>query len=219
MTASALGHLCDQDRFEPGSFRDPTARVLEQGGRIFRILSRAAADEFVWLRDHSIVEAMTRAGMVVPAVEVDPSVIGLNRSEVPLVLEHERVPWVSYPYEWTFSALKAAALLHLDLHLALLERGATLRDASAYNVQFRVVRVRCSLTCRRCDVIARMSSGPGIGSSASSFSTPCCCTPTGVSHSSTGIAAQWTAFPSKSSPHSCRGDVDAHGASSSTCPY
>ena len=45
-----------------------------------------------------------------------------------------------FPYEWPFSVLKAAALLHLDLHLDLLERGVTLSDASAYNVQFRGAR-------------------------------------------------------------------------------
>src|SRR3546814_16988540 len=50
--------------------------------------------------------------------------------------EHPKIAFVSYPYEWSFSLLKAAALLHLDLHLAALEHGMTLSDASAYNVQF-----------------------------------------------------------------------------------
>ena len=34
------------------------------------------------------------------------------------MLRHERIPFVSYPYEWTFSMLKDAALLQLDLLLA-----------------------------------------------------------------------------------------------------
>ncbi|MGI9450612.1 MAG: class I SAM-dependent methyltransferase, partial [Geminicoccaceae bacterium] len=38
--------------------------------------------------------------------------------------------------EWPFSALKAAARLHLQLHLRLLEHDVTLCDASAYNIQF-----------------------------------------------------------------------------------
>ena len=45
-------------------------------------------------------------------------------------------PYVSYPYEWSFSQLKAAALHHLDFNLFLLDQGATLIDASAYNIQF-----------------------------------------------------------------------------------
>ena len=53
------------------------------------------------------------------------------------LLEHERVPFVSYPYEWTFSMLRDAALLQLELLLRALEEGLTLKDASPYNVQWR----------------------------------------------------------------------------------
>ena len=53
------------------------------------------------------------------------------------VLRHERIPFVSYPYEWTFGMLRDAALLQLDLELQALEEGLTLKDATPYNVQFR----------------------------------------------------------------------------------
>lgn len=53
------------------------------------------------------------------------------------MLEHPRLAFISYPYEWPFSALKAAALLQLDVHLRALEYDVTLSDASAYNVQFQ----------------------------------------------------------------------------------
>ena len=53
------------------------------------------------------------------------------------VLRHERIPFVSYPYEWTFSMLKEAALLQLDLNLAALEEGMILKDSTPYNVQFK----------------------------------------------------------------------------------
>src|SRR4029079_19355321 len=52
------------------------------------------------------------------------------------VLEHERVPFVSYPYEWTFAMLRDAALLQLELLRRALEEGLTLSDASSYNVQW-----------------------------------------------------------------------------------
>lgn len=51
------------------------------------------------------------------------------------ILTHPTLPCVTYPYEWSFAALKSAALAHLDLHLALLEEGFTLSDASAFNMQ------------------------------------------------------------------------------------
>jgi ribosomal protein L11 methylase PrmA len=52
------------------------------------------------------------------------------------VIQHPRLDFISYPYEWSFSGLRAAALLTLDLHLDALPHGLTLSDASAYNVQF-----------------------------------------------------------------------------------
>jgi ribosomal protein L11 methylase PrmA len=53
------------------------------------------------------------------------------------VVEHPRLAFISYPYEWCFHALKDAALLHLNVHLHCLDRGITLSDASAYNIQFQ----------------------------------------------------------------------------------
>jgi hypothetical protein len=43
---------------------------------------------------------------------------------------------VSYPYEWSFSQLQDAALLTLSVHLAALNHGMVLKDATAFNVQF-----------------------------------------------------------------------------------
>ena len=45
------------------------------------------------------------------------------------------IPFISYPYEWSFSQLKAAALLTLDIQLRAIKKGLTLKDATAYNVQ------------------------------------------------------------------------------------
>ena len=65
---------------------------------------------------------------------------GLLAHETAGVLKHELVPFVSYPYEWTFSQLKDAALVQLDLLLAALEKGLVLKDSSPYNVQWRGAR-------------------------------------------------------------------------------
>src|SRR5690606_22540322 len=54
-----------------------------------------------------------------------------------VVLRHERIPFISYPYEWTFSMLKDAARLHLDLLLAAVPEGIITKDGTAYNLQWR----------------------------------------------------------------------------------
>jgi SAM-dependent methyltransferase len=55
-------------------------------------------------------------------------------------LTHERLPFVSYPYEWSFSMLKDAATLQLRLLSAALEEDLVLKDATPYNVQWRGVQ-------------------------------------------------------------------------------
>ena len=52
-------------------------------------------------------------------------------------LRHERIPFVSHPYEWPFSMLKDAALLQLALGREALRQDLALKDASPYNVQWR----------------------------------------------------------------------------------
>ena len=57
-----------------------------------------------------------------------------------VLLHHQRIPFISYPYEWCFSMLKDAARLTLDLLCEALEEKLTLRDATPYNVQWQGTR-------------------------------------------------------------------------------
>lgn len=123
---------------EPSSFRDPAGQVIEgPDGRVFRSVAPAAVEEYRHVRSCGAVEALIVEGGLVAAEEVDPAEAGLLPPPGGLVLEHPRLPFVSYPYEWPFSLLKAAALMHLEMQIRLLDRGISLSDASAYNVQFQ----------------------------------------------------------------------------------
>jgi ribosomal protein L11 methylase PrmA len=121
---------------DPGSFRDPRGSVYLSGSRVLRTVSALAADDYQAVRDAGLYQALAERGMLLATREVDPSPLGISGGGIKYVLEHPRIPFVSYPYEWCFAAHRAAALAQLDLHLAALERGFTLSDASAYNVQF-----------------------------------------------------------------------------------
>jgi hypothetical protein len=72
-------------------------------------------------------------GSIVETRDADPGLA----PEAAGVIEHTRIPFVSYPYEWTFGMLKDAALLHLDLMRDALAAGMILKDATPYNVQWR----------------------------------------------------------------------------------
>jgi len=120
-----------------GSYRDRRGHVFAAGDRILRAVSPAAAGVQREFLDSSVFARLVGSGQMVRTwvAPDEPSALGIEGAA--LLLEHERVPFVSYPYEWPFAALRAAALLQLDLHLALLEHGFGLVDASAYNIQFR----------------------------------------------------------------------------------
>ncbi len=119
-----------------GSFRDPAGQVYQLGDRILRSVSPQAADDYDHVARTGLLPRLAAAGKVVAAVEVDKSLLGAVGMQAHAVLEHPRLPFISYPYEWSFNGLKSAALFHLDLQLECLEHDIALSDASAYNVQF-----------------------------------------------------------------------------------
>jgi len=120
----------------PGSFRDPAGRVFQVGDRIFRAIAECAARDYEQVRDAGLLERLADDGLLTAVAEVDPAILGEAGQDASYVIEHPRIPFITFPYEWSFSALKAAARLHLELHLRLIEHDMTLSDASAYNIQF-----------------------------------------------------------------------------------
>jgi ribosomal protein L11 methylase PrmA len=124
-----------------GSFRDPSGRVYEINGQIFRTVSASFAAEFEFVESTGLLRRLIADNLLLPFEQADA---GDLRARFPRDIKHvlqiPRLRFVSYPYEWPFSALKAAALLHLEIQLTALEFGVTLTDASAYNIQFQGVR-------------------------------------------------------------------------------
>lgn len=123
---------------EPGSFRDRSARVFYHEGAVFRGLTADALNEWEALAATEFYRRFTACGAIVPTQQVDPSTVPPPAPERQwaAVLKHQVVPFISYPYEWSFGMLKDAALLQLDLLLGALEEGMTIKDASAFNVQW-----------------------------------------------------------------------------------
>ena len=120
-----------------GSFRDRSGHVYEVEAQIFRTVLDQHAAHFEYVESTGLLQQLVHNGCVLPASKVHPDTVGAFEGNVRYLLQIPRLPFVTFPYEWSFSALKAAALLHLEVHLAALDRGVTLSDASAYNVQFK----------------------------------------------------------------------------------
>ena len=123
---------------EPGSFRDPESRIFYSGDEVYRALSKDGLADFEALAATGLIDD-ERVVRTERAKDM-ASLQGLLVHEPAAVLRHERIPFVSYPYEWTFSMLKDAALVQLDLLLAALAEDLVLKDSTPYNVQFRGAR-------------------------------------------------------------------------------
>ncbi|MCR9214677.1 MAG: class I SAM-dependent methyltransferase [Proteobacteria bacterium] len=121
---------------EPGSFRDPKGRIYYENDDVYRLVSAAGRTEFEYVRNTGLFEELNEKRYLIKSEIVSKADWFPDAPDDSILLRHEKIPFVSYPYEWSFSFLKAAALLHLDIHLIALEHGVTLSDASAYNVQF-----------------------------------------------------------------------------------
>ena len=124
--------------FDPGSFRDPTSRVFYAEGAVFRGLTPHAMQEWTALSSAAFFRRFVTEGKLVHTEPVAPDALphGVSLEQWALILKHHTIPFISYPYEWSFSMLKDAALLHLDLLQAALAEDMILKDATPFNIQW-----------------------------------------------------------------------------------
>jgi len=116
------------------SFRDPSGFLFSRDGVLYRQINRAYAEDYARLMDSGLYEKLVKAGLLIPHFESQQAAADADSAFK--VIEPEQVPFISYPYEWSFSQLKDAALATLSIQKRALKLGMTLKDASAYNIQF-----------------------------------------------------------------------------------
>ncbi len=121
-------------RREPGSYRDPSGFVFRSDGVLYRQVNASFADDWAAFESSGLHAALVSDGLLVAdrAASLDlapePGAVA--------VIQPDQIGFISHPFEWSFSQLKDAALLTLHAQSLAGDRGMTLRDASAYNVQF-----------------------------------------------------------------------------------
>lgn len=119
---------------ESSSFRDPSGFIFRQDGHLYRQVNLAYKDDYDHLMGSGLYKKLTNAGMMIPHSETEA--VALQNNAGYKIIAPQEVPFISYPYEWSFSQLKDAALLTLEIQQQAMKDGMTLKDASAYNVQF-----------------------------------------------------------------------------------
>jgi len=118
-----------------GSFRDPSGFMFKQDDVIYRQVNQHYQKEYDLLMGSGLYEQLTRSGTLIPHTEVSKD-LAPRQDLVYKAIRPEPISFISYPYEWCFNQLKDAAILTLAIARRSLEFGMSLKDASAYNIQF-----------------------------------------------------------------------------------
>lgn len=119
----------------PASFRDPSGFLFwGDDGRLLRQINRSYRAEYIQLMASGLYETLVKDRLLVPhqEVDVDPA----EPDSAYKVIEPQRISFISYPYEWSFSQLKDAALTTLTIQQQAMDFNMSLKDASAFNIQF-----------------------------------------------------------------------------------
>ena len=117
------------------SFRDPSGFLFRHEGELYRQVNLIYQAQYQHLMDSGLYQALVDKTLLVPHEEVE-TVPPPDPDNAALVLKPEELAFISYPYEWCFSQLKDAALTTLQIQKMALKHGMSLKDSSAYNIQF-----------------------------------------------------------------------------------
>ncbi len=124
----------DRNRRLGASFRDPSGFLFSRDGSLYRQINQVYQTHYDQLMSSKLYEKLVNTGLLIPHTEVnlEPE----DPQSAYRVIKPEKLSFISYPYEWSFSQLKDAALATLAIQKYALEAGMVLKDASAYNIQF-----------------------------------------------------------------------------------
>ena len=111
------------------SFRDPSGYVFIENNEVKRVVNPIYFNQYNALSESGFFNKLFKNELLIPHEEV-------SKTEDKVIIKAEKIPFVTYPYEWSFNMYKEAALLTLKLQKYSLENGFSLKDASAFNVTF-----------------------------------------------------------------------------------
>ncbi len=117
------------------SFRDPGGFIFSQASVIYRQINNAGRSDYEYLMQSGLYRQLSDKNLLVSHQEIDNSSIQ-GTEHCFKIIKPLQLDYISYPYEWSFSQLKDAAILTLRIQLLALKKGMVLKDASAYNIQF-----------------------------------------------------------------------------------
>ena len=138
--------MSDLHAAEAASFRDPAGRVVLLPERVLRAVRAEALPDLDAFLSSKVAQTLGSSASLIPTRVLDDAAVATLRRDPQFasvldgaarVLEHDRVWFPTYPYEWSPAMLENAAQLTLSLAEGLLEDGLGLKDATPYNILYR----------------------------------------------------------------------------------
>jgi hypothetical protein len=111
------------------SFRNPSGYVFIDENSIKRTINSIYFPQYTALNESSFYSKLFDKKLSISHKEI-------SKSDKQIVKQPIKIPFVSYPYQWSFLLYKHTALLTLKIQTYPLEHNFTLKDASAFNVIF-----------------------------------------------------------------------------------
>ncbi len=125
-------HISSQEvNFHSLSFSDYNGRLFQWQGELYRAIPSDQAPLYRELFNLGAIQTLVDEKLL-----VDTQLTDLKLESYDTILQHRRIPFISYPQEWCDAMLKDAALLHLDFCLALDRYDLTTDDAHPVNILF-----------------------------------------------------------------------------------
>lgn len=122
--------MSNDARAVKASFRDPSGFVFKRDGYFYRQINPSYRAHYEHFISSGLYTKLTQAGLLVSHAEMEEKAPGAYK-----IIRPEQVPFISYPYEWSFGFYRDAALATLEIQKTAIRHGMTLKDASAYNIQ------------------------------------------------------------------------------------
>ena len=114
---------------ELSSFRDPSGYIYYENNKVMRKVNKIYFKEYDHLMNSGLYDELIKKGLLIEHKEI-------KRTSDEIILEVNKIPYISYPYEWTFEELKEASIVTLEINKIAMNYGMILKDASNYNIQF-----------------------------------------------------------------------------------
>ena len=120
-------------KIENSSFRDRSGFLFYYENEIYRIINFSYKKQYEKFMNSELYQKLEEKNLIISHSEIENLDIDCDYYKI---IKPEKIPFISYPYEWSFSQLKDAALLTLRIQKAAMKYGMTLKDGSAFNIQF-----------------------------------------------------------------------------------